>query len=322
MSTVTADVAVVGGGPAGLAAARELRLRGVSRVMVFDREIAAGGVPRHCNHPPFGFLEFGHVMNGPVYARKLVIAAVKAGVSILTRHTVVQIGESGHLRVASPEGLVDVEAKRVIIATGARESSRASRFLSGDRPSKGCVTTGALQSFLHQYDIVPFRHPLILGTEIVSLSAILTCRRFDIEPAAIVEELPRPKLGTPMQILSRLLGVPLYLGAKVVEVRGRRQLEAATIRLSDGTAFDIRCDGLLCTGRFVPEAGVLRASHLALDPATGGPVVDSFGRLSDHCFFVAGNVAHDARASVSCYREGRRVGAAVARDLANGLPER
>ena len=108
------DVAIIGGGPAGVAAALTLKRRGVARVVILEREEVLGGVPRHCGHPPFGFREFGRVMTGPVYARRLRAAAEKAGVEILLQHSVVRLRPGGVLDVATPEGATELRANPMI----------------------------------------------------------------------------------------------------------------------------------------------------------------------------------------------------------------
>lgn len=322
MTPAAVDVAVIGGGPAGLAAATELRFRGVENVVVFDRETVAGGVPRLCRHSLFGLVEFCRVMSGPSYAGRLVEKALASGVRLLTRHSVFELGASGKLRVAMPEGTLEVHSKKVIIATGARESSRAARFLSGDRPMMGCLTTGALQSVLLEHDEIPFRQPVILGTEFVSLSAIWTCRSVGIRPLAVVEDLPQPVAGMPFRFLPRMLGIPVFLGAKISEIRGKRQVESVAVQMRDGSSKEIACDGLLCTGRFVPEAAILHTGQFALDPETRRPLVDEFGRCSGEVYYAVGNVSHAAQTAGFCYREGRRIGRNVAEDLLGRLAKR
>ncbi len=313
------DVAIVGGGPAGIAAALELRRRGFARVTVLDREATAGGTPRHCGHHAFGWNEFGRILRGPVYARKLAAAAMAAGVEIRPYHTVVAMGEAGHLQVATPEGTTEIEARRIIVATGARETPLSARLVSGDR-LVGCVTTGTLQCFVYLYDLIPFRRPLILGTEIVTLSALLTCRSAGIRPAAVVETSARPTIEWPWRWLLRIMRIPLYLGTEITDMRGRGRVESVTIQLADGSSRQINCDGVLCTGRFVPEIGVLANSHLMVDVGSGGPLIDQFGRCSDPFYYAAGNVLRPVETAGWSYKEGRRIGGFVADDLAGGLP--
>jgi thioredoxin reductase len=316
---VSTDVAIIGGGPAGIGAALELRRRGVSRVMMLDRESTAGGTPRHCGHPSFGWREFGRILRGPAYARRLAEAASAAGAEIRMRHSVVGMGKAGQLHVARPDGEVSIQAKRVIIATGARETPLAARLISGDR-LVGCLTTGTLQSCFYLYGLVPFRRPVILGTEIVTLSALLTCRSAKLQPAAVIETNTRPTIRLPWHSLARIMGIPTYIGAEILDIRGSGRVESVTIQLADGSVREIACDGVLCTGRFVPEIGIFTNSDLAIDPGSGGPLIDQFGRCSGPSYFAAGNVLRPVETAGWSYDEGRRIGGFVADDLAGRLP--
>ena len=315
----TADVAIVGGGPAGLGVALALRERGVARVLVLEREQDAGGVPRHCGHPPFGLREFGRVLTGPDYAGRLVERALAAGVAIRTGQTVVAVLPEGRLRLVTPDGVTTLAARRAVLATGVRESSRHARLLSGDRPL-GVLTTGALQAMVYLKGLIPFRRPVILGTELVSLSALLTCRKAGIRPVAMVEANPWPTARRPLALFPRLLGIPVHYATELAAIHGGRRVEGVTLRSASGVATELACDGVLLTGRFTPEAALVRASHLDLDPATGGPAVDQFGRSSDPSWFAAGNLLRPVETAGWCHREGLRIGAAVARDLAGDLP--
>jgi NADPH-dependent 2,4-dienoyl-CoA reductase/sulfur reductase-like enzyme len=317
--TEAADVAIVGGGPAGLGVALALRERGVARVVVLEREPNAGGVPRHCGHPPFGMREFGRVLTGPTYARRLVERARAAGVEIRTGQTVVSVEPEGWLGLVTPEGAATLAARRAVLATGVRESSRHARLLSGDRPL-GVLTTGALQAMVYLQGLIPFRRPVILGTELVSLSAILSCRKAGIRPVAMVEANPWPTARRPLALFPRLLGIPVHYATELASIHGGKRVEGVALRSATGTTTNLACDGVLLTGRFTPESALVRASHLALDPGTGGPVVDQFGRCSDPAWFAAGNLLRPVETAGWCHSEGRRIGAAVARDLAEGLP--
>ncbi|MGE0211335.1 MAG: NAD(P)/FAD-dependent oxidoreductase [Parvibaculaceae bacterium] len=307
------DVAVIGAGPAGLSAAIELRERGVSRVVVLERESEAGGVPRHCGHPPFGWFEYGRVLSGPTYAARL--RADARDLDIQLRTTVAALGAGGRLDLATPEGPKALLARRVILATGARETPRSARLVGGARPV-GVTTTGALQAMVYLKNRAPFERPLIVGTELVSFSAILTCRKAGIRPVAIVEETARVVAPWPCIFYPRLLGIPVHMSTRVVAIEGGARVEAALLRDGQGHESRVACDGVLFTGRFVPEASLLRASHLAVDPATGGPVVDQTGRCSDPAYFAAGNVLRPIETAGWSFREGRTMGATVAEDLA------
>ncbi len=319
MSEITLDVAIVGSGPAGVAAACELRRRGIRRVAILDRETAAGGTPRHCGHSPFGWREFHRMLTGPAYARRLVERAGTAGADIRTRHSVIALEEGGRLQTATPEGPLTIHAQRVILATGARETPPFARLLSGDRPI-GCFTTGALQSFVYLHGLLPFRRPVVVGTEYVSLSALLTCRRAGIRPVAIVEAGRRPSVPSPFGLVPRLMRIPTHFGAELTAIHGRRRVEEVALRLASGATRTLACDGVLFTGRFIPEAALVEASHLAVDSGSHGPSIDQFGRCSDPAYFAAGNVLRAVETAGWSYAEGARIGRIVAADLEGDLP--
>lgn len=314
------DVAVVGGGPAGLAAATALKRRGVEQVVVIEREEDAGGIPRHCGHPPFGMREFHRVMTGPSYARALVEEACRAGVEIRTGTSVLALGEGGALDVVSavkgPYGLV---ARRVVLATGARESSRAARLVSGERPL-GILNTGALQAMVYLKHRVPFRRPVIVGTELVAFSALLTCRNAGIRPVAMIEAGERPTARWPSAALARLLGVKLHCRTSLIAIDGASRVERIRVRDGGGRSGTIDCDGVLFTGGFQPEATLVRMGHLAFDTRSGGPAVDQFGRCSDPAYFAAGNLLRPVETAGWSWREGADTAAWIADDLAGRLP--
>ncbi|MCB9947593.1 MAG: FAD-dependent oxidoreductase [Rhodospirillaceae bacterium] len=313
------DLAVIGGGPAGLAAAIAARAAGVERVVVLEREAEAGGIPRHCGHPPFGWAEFRRILTGPTYARRIAARASASGVDIRCNHTVVQLGPAGELACRNAEGAVTLAAKRVVLATGARETPRSALLATGDRPL-GVLNTGALQSLVYLEGLVPFRRPVIVGTELVSYSAILTARRAGIRPVAMIDAGPGPIARWPCAVFPRLLGIPVHYGAEVADIRGRPRVEAVDVRCGDGSRHTLACDGVLFTGGFVPAAELVRQSPLALDPLAGGPVVDQYGRCTDPAYFAAGNLLRPVETAGWSYREGTAVGRLAALDLQGRLP--
>jgi thioredoxin reductase len=317
--TEKVGVAIVGGGPSGIAAAIALRARGIERVTILEREDVAGGVPRHCGHPPFGLREFGRILDGPAYARRLARAAADAGVDVRLNTSVTALLPSGLLAVTTPAGIAEVRANRVILATGAREMPRSARLLGGDRPI-GVISTGTLQHSIYIEKLKPFRRPLIVGTELVSLSAVLTCWKAGIRPVAVVEAGMRSTARWPLSLFPRLLGIPVHYGATISDIRGNRRVESVVVRLADGKASAIACDGLLLTGRFVPEAALAHLSHLKVDIGSGGPAIDQYGRCSDPTYFAAGNLLRPVETAGWSFREGSRVGNLVADDILGLLP--
>ena len=200
-----ADVVIVGGGPSGLAAATELRRLGAGRVIILDRDRQAGGIPRHCGHYPFGMREFHQMLRGPDYARRLAEQAQQAGVEIRTLCTVIKLHPGGLVEMTTPEGLARLRGKAVLLATGVRETSRAGRMIGGEKPG-GILPTGALQGMVYLNGRRPFRRPVILGSELVSFSALLTCRHAGIRPLAMIEAGPRPVAYGPSRLLAMAMG--------------------------------------------------------------------------------------------------------------------
>lgn len=313
------DVTVVGGGPAGLAAATRMKRLGVRSVTVIDREDEAGGIPRHCGHYPFGMWEFQRLLRGPDYARRLVARAEAAGVQILRGTTVVGLAPGPRLTLSTGEGQSETGARRVLLATGVRETSRAARLIGGARPL-GVVSTGALQSMVYLAGRRPFRRPVILGSELVSFSALLTCRHAGIRPLAMIEPGARITARGFAAALPRLLGVPLHLGCELLAVHGSPRVEGVTLRFADGSLREIETDGVIVSGGFTPEATLCRLGHLALDTGSGGPEVDQFGRCSDPGFFAAGNLLRPVETAGWSWREGNAAGAAVVADIIGELP--
>ena len=316
------DAIIVGGGPAGLSAARVLREAGVDDVVVLEREAEAGGVPRHCHHAGFGFSQFHWPYSGPAYARRLR-RDVK-GIDLRTGASVLALRPAGELSIVTANGLETMTGRTVLLATGVRETPRATRLVSGERPAWGVLTTGALQQLLHLAHIRPCRRPVIVGSELVSFSSLLTLRRAGIKPVAMIEEADRITAPRPADTIARLaLGVPVLTGTRLLGILGREVVEAVEIE-RDGRCERLACDAVVMTGRFVPEATLPRTSHLEFDEGSGGPVIDQHWRCSDPVYFAAGNLLRPVETSGVVGREGEAAGRAMAVALAGRLvaPER
>ncbi|MBV8794563.1 MAG: NAD(P)/FAD-dependent oxidoreductase [Hyphomicrobiales bacterium] len=309
---------IIGAGPAGLTGARILRDNGVRDVLVLERAPVAGGLPRHCGHPGFGLFDFRRVWTGPSYAERLVEAA--RGVEIMANATVTRIEPKGRIEVATQAGIEKLEARAVLIATGIRETPRPPRLVSGARPW-GVTTTGAFQDMIYVGGMRPFSRPVIVGTELVSFSAILTARHAGIRPAAMIEEGERTVARRPLDIASRaLFGVPILTRTRLLRINGLERVESVEIE-RDGTRSTLACDGVIFTGKFRPDAALVEASPIVFDHLSGGPAIDSAWRCSDPHYFAAGNVLRPVEHSGWVAAEGKSAARSILKALAGALPD-
>lgn len=308
------SVAIIGSGPTGIAAALELKKSGINDIIILEREKEGGGVPRHCGHPPFGLHEYHRILTGPAYARRNIQTIQDAGIPLLLKHSVTSLRPNGLLDVVSPQGPVQIDAKRVLLATGTRETPRSARFVSGTRPL-GICNTGALQAMVYLKNMVPFRRPLVVGSEIVSFSALWTCKKADIQPVAMIEETDRPQVRRPISLAGRYFGVPLLLNTGIEKIIGTERVRSVQI-IQQGNEREVTCDGVLFTGRFVPESSLARMGNLTLDMTTACPLTDRQGRCSDPAYFAAGNlIHHPVRVAGQCFNSGRTIAREIFKDL-------
>jgi NADPH-dependent 2,4-dienoyl-CoA reductase/sulfur reductase-like enzyme len=315
------DVLIVGAGPAGLSAAHALKRRGIDKVLVVDRETEPGGIPRFCPHPTFGLAEFHRPMSGPAYAKALRSRVDPRLIAAAT--TVTAIGPDLETSLSSADGETVIRPKRLLLATGIRETPRSARLVSGDRP-RNVLTTGALQRLLFEGKPLPFKRPLIVGTELVSFSALLSLRDAGLRAVAMIEPGERIVARRPADLFARfLLGTPVRLGSRIVSINAEAanaaRLASVTIAGAGGERIDIACDAVIFTGGFVPEASLLGRRQELLDPGTRGPAVDQFGRLAESGFYAAGNVLRPVETAGWSAREGALAAAAIADDLAGRL---
>ena len=319
MSHSCCQVAIIGSGPGGLSAAIRLKQLGAEKVIVLEREAQAGGIPRHCGHSLFGIREYHRIYSGASYARKLVNQAINLGVEIRLNTTVTNCQTGGVLTVSSVDGMFKLRAEKVIICTGNRETPRSTRLVSGSRPM-GVITTGALQSMVYLKGRRPFKRPVIVGTELISFSALLTCRHANIQPAAMIEATNRVTTWKASSMLPGLLGVTLHLNTSVESIQGNNKVEAVKIKNHADEVSVIDCDGVIFSGQFISESSLIRSSHLQLDASSGGPQVDQYYRCSDPDYFACGNVLHPVDTAGWCWREGREVAEFVFTALHGQIP--
>ena len=183
------------------------------------------------------------------------------------------------------------------------------------------MTAGTLQSMVYLSDKKPFERPVIIGSELVSFSAIATCKHAKIKPVAMLEESSRSTAWSFLKMYPRLLGVKFLSDAKLVEIKGKERVTGVTVINALGKTEHIDCDGVVFTGQFTPEASLARMGHLEIDPYSNGPVVDQFGRCSDPNYFACGNVLRPVETAGWCWKEGIETAKYVADSLSGSLPD-
>jgi len=305
------DVAIVGGGPAGLTAAADLAARGLE-VVVLERESAAGGIPRHSDHLGYGIRDLRTVLTGPAYARRLVQSAIAAGAQIRTETMVTGWAGQRTLETTSPRGRERIESGAVILATGARERPRSARLIPGDRPS-GVYTTGHLQNAVTLAHRTVGSRAVIVGAELVSYSAVLTLRHGGCHTVLMTTEHHRPESYTAFTTAARAgLGVKVATRTRVVRIVGSPALRAVEIEnLDTGARRTVDCDTLVLTGDWVPDHELARSAGLDMDRRSLGPLVDTALRTSRPGVFAIGNLVHPVDTADAAALDGRHVAAHV-----------
>jgi thioredoxin reductase len=317
-------VAIVGGGPAGLAAAAELRRLGVGEVLVLEREAEAGGIPRHARHQGFGLRDLRRPLSGPAYARRYVDLARAAGAELLLETMATGWSEGGALELTGPGGRSTLEPAAVVLATGCRERPRSARLVPGSRP-EGVMTTGMLQQLVYLEGLPAGRRALVVGAEHVSFSAIMTLAHGGARTVALTTELPRHQSVAAFRLgaLARYRA-PVWTRTRVSAIRGRPRVEEVELTdLGDGSTRTVACDTVVFTADWIPDHELAALAGLELDPITRGPAVDPALRSSAPGVFAAGNVLHGAEQADVAALSGRHVAVAVASYLRDGAwPQR
>ena len=310
------DVLVVGAGPAGLSAARELRRLGVGSVLVAEREAEPGGIPRHSWHTGYGLRDLHRVMTGPAYARVLADAAVAAGAELRPGTTVTCCGSGAEgvtATLTSARGIETVHAGAVLLATGCRERPRTARLVPGDRPA-GVMTTGELQQRVYLgHERWPGR-ALVVGAEHVSFSAVVTLAHAGARVVALVTEHERQQSYLAFRAGAALRWrVPVWTSTAVRRVDGRERLAGVEVAdLRTGAARFVPCETLVFTADWIPDHELARHAGLGLDPGTRGPTVDTRLRTSAAGIFAAGNLVHAAETADIAALSGRHAARQIA----------
>ena len=297
---------IIGGGPAGMAAAVAAYDDGVRDMVILERDLNAGGILRQCIHNGFGLHRFGEELTGPEYADRYHKMVVERGIAVKTGATVLDVTPSEEEGVAAyvtaiseAEGMFTLRAGAVVLAMGCRERSKGALNIAGTRPA-GIYSAGTAQRFVNMEGYMPGRKVVILGSGDIGL---IMARRMTLEGAEVkaVCELMPYSGGLARNITQCLddFGIPLMLSHTVTRIHGKERLTGVTVSKVDekrrpipGSEIYFECDTLLLSVGLIPENELTRGAHIGMDGITGGATVDQYRQTSLKGVFACGNVLH------------------------------
>ena len=320
------DLIVIGGGPAGLAAACAAWEGGLRRVLIVERDRELGGILNQCIHNGFGLHYFKEELTGPEYAGRFVDMLRDTGVEVRLDTMVLEVGADRRVHmVGKTTGYRVEQAKSVLLAMGCRERTRGAISIPGSRPA-GVLTAGAAQRYVNMEGWLPGERVVILGSGDIGL---IMARRMTLEGAkvlACVEVMPYSG-GLNRNIVQCLhdYDIPLYLSHTVTDIRGKDRVEQVVVSKVDerrrpipGTEMTFDCDTLLLSVGLIPENELTRRAGIAIDPRTSGAVVYENMETSLPGVFACGNVAHVHDLVDFVTAESQRAGTAAARYVLEG----
>lgn len=294
------DIVIIGGGPAGLAAAAAAKKKGADSILILERDKELGGILNQCIHNGFGLHTFKEELTGPEYARRFIEEVEGMGIEYRLNTMVINISHEKVITVMNrKEGLVEIQAKAVILAMGCRERSRGALNIPGYRPA-GIFSAGTAQRLVNMEGYMPGRKVVILGSGDIGL---IMARRMTLEGAKVqvVAELMPYSGGLKRNIVQCLddFDIPLKLSHTVVDIRGKERLEGVTIAAVDnkgkpipGTETDYECDTLLLSVGLIPENELSRGMGVDIEAVTSGPSVNESLETNVEGVFACGNVLH------------------------------
>ena len=324
------EIVIIGGGPAGLAAAIAAYDAGCRSILILERDNQLGGILNQCIHNGFGLHTFGEELTGPEYAARFARQVLDRGIAYKLNTMVLSIGEDKKITAVNrTDGLIEIEATAIILAMGCRERSRGALNIPGFRPA-GIYSAGTAQRLVNIEGFLPGRRVVILGSGDIGL---IMARRMTLEGAKVlvVAELMPYSGGLKRNIVQCLndFDIPLKLSHTVVDIQGRERVTGVTIaevgpdrKPIPGTEIHYDCDTLLLSCGLLPENELSRGMGVTISPVTNGPVVDESLQTSIPGVFAAGNVLHVHDLVDFVSEEAAAAGRAAVRYLANGPQDR
>ena len=324
------EIVIIGGGPAGLAAAIAAYDAGCRSILILERDNQLGGILNQCIHNGFGLHTFGEELTGPEYAARFARQVLDRGIAYKLNTMVLSIGEDKKITAVNrTDGLIEIEATAIILAMGCRERSRGALNIPGFRPA-GIYSAGTAQRLVNIEGFLPGRRVVILGSGDIGL---IMARRMTLEGAKVlvVAELMPYSGGLKRNIVQCLndFGIPLKLSHTVVDIQGRERVTGVTIaevgpdrKPIPGTEIHYDCDTLLLSCGLLPENELSRGMGVTISPVTNGPLVDESLQTNIPGVFAAGNVLHVHDLVDFVSEEAAAAGRAAVRYLANGPQDR
>ncbi len=324
------EIVIIGGGPAGLAAAIAAYDAGCRSILILERDNRLGGILNQCIHNGFGLHTFGEELTGPEYAARFARQVLDRGIAYKLNTMVLSIGEDKKITAVNrTDGLIEIEATAIILAMGCRERSRGALNIPGFRPA-GIYSAGTAQRLVNIEGFLPGRRVVILGSGDIGL---IMARRMTLEGAKVlvVAELMPYSGGLKRNIVQCLndFGIPLKLSHTVVDIQGRERVTGVTIaavgpdrKPIPGTEIHYDCDTLLLSCGLLPENELSRGMGVTISPVTNGPIVDESLQTNIPGVFAAGNVLHVHDLVDFVSEEAAAAGRAAVRYLANGPQDR